>query len=42
LEESLTLDPPDFQPVGPVTFERTISIPDCCGTSAYYRVRLLP
>ena len=41
LEKSSTLSPPDFQPVGDVTNGRTLSILDCCNTTAYYRVQLL-
>ena len=40
VEKSPTLNPADFQPVGPPTYERALTIPDSDGT-AYYRVRLL-
>ena len=42
LEKSAALDPADFQPVGPPTTARTMTILDCCGDAGYYRVRLLP
>ena len=42
LERSLTLDPPDFQPLGTPTTALSITVPDCCNTSAFYRVHLLP
>jgi len=42
LERSPTLDPPDFAPVGSPTTDLSITIPDCCNSSAFYRVQLLP
>ncbi len=42
LERSLTLHPPDFQPVGSPTTNLTITLPECCADEAYYRVQLLP
>lgn len=42
LEKSTSLNPASFQPVGVPTPERTITIPDCCGDAAFYRVQLLP
>lgn len=42
VEKSTTMSPADFQPIGPVTSDRNITIQDCCGESVFYRVRLLP
>jgi hypothetical protein len=41
IEWSPTLAPADFQPVGPSTYDRTLTVPDP-GSPGYFRVRLLP
>ena len=37
----LSADPRDYAAFGPVTKERTITVDECCGGTAFYRVMLL-
>lgn len=41
LERSPTLSPLDFQPVGAPTTDMSITVPDCCSGTVFYRVQLL-
>jgi hypothetical protein len=41
LEKAASLKPSDFAPVGPVTTELSMTIPDCCDASTFFRVRLV-
>src|SRR5262249_25000654 len=42
LERSPPWTPPSFKPVGSLTTARTVTVTDCCGGTAFYRVQLVP
>ncbi len=41
VERSATVSPPAWQPVGDVTTDRTATLPDYCGETVFFRIRLL-